>query len=88
MEIFDFNLGKTMSLAKGTTARHVYERAQVFLQNDPSLQDIAQDFTPNMFSVQGIEVLGTPIGRQLHHGIRGSELYQDNKGCGEALSSH
>ena len=50
-----------MFLAKGSTARHVYERAQVFLQNDPSLQDIAQDFTPNMFSVQGIEVLGTPI---------------------------
>ena len=59
---FDFNLGKTMFLTKDTTARHVYERVQVFLQNDPSLQDIVQDFTPNMFSVQGIEVLGTPIG--------------------------
>ena len=70
----DFILGKTMLLAKATTARHVYERAEVFLQNDPSLQDIVQDFTPNTFSVQGIEVLGTPI-RHLHHGIRDSELY-------------
>ena len=51
-----------MFLTKGTTALHVYERDQVFLQNDPSLQNITQDFTPNMFSVQGIEVLGTPIG--------------------------
>ena len=58
----DFNLGKTMFLAKGTTARHVYDRAKFFLQNDPNLQDIAHDFTLNMFSVQGIEVLGTPIG--------------------------
>jgi hypothetical protein len=49
-----------MFLTKVTTSRHVYERVQVFLQNDPILQDIAQDFTPNMFSVQGIEVLGTP----------------------------
>ena len=48
----DFNVGKTMFLAKGTTARHVYERAHFFLQNDPSLQDIAHDFTLNMFSVQ------------------------------------
>ena len=51
-----------MFLTKGTTTRHVYERAQVFLQNDPILQDITQNFTPNMFSVQVIEVLGTPIG--------------------------
>ncbi len=58
----DFNLGKAMFLAKGTTAHHVCDRAQFFLQNDPSLQDIAQDFTLNMFFVQGIEVLGTPIG--------------------------
>ena len=49
-----------MFLTKDTTARHVYDRANFFLQNDPSLQDIAHDFTLNMFSVQGIEVLGTP----------------------------
>ena len=57
----DFNLGKTMFLAKGTTVRHVYQRAQFFLQNDPSLQGIAHDFTSNMFSVEGIEILGTPL---------------------------
>ena len=56
----DFNLGKTMFLAKDTTVRHVYQRTQFFLQNDPNLQDIAQDFTSNMFSVEGIEILGTP----------------------------
>jgi hypothetical protein len=58
----DFNMGKTMILTKGPTARHVYERAQYFLQNDPDLQGIANDFTPEMCSVQGIEVLGTPSG--------------------------
>ena len=40
----------------------MYDRSHVFLQNDQSLQDIEQGFTLNMFSVQGIEVLGTPIG--------------------------
>jgi hypothetical protein len=57
----DFNMGKTMILAKGPTARHVYERGQHFLQNDPDLQGIANDFTQEMFTVQGIEVLGTPL---------------------------
>jgi hypothetical protein len=37
----DFNLGKTMILATGTSARHVFDRAQFFLQSDPDLQDIA-----------------------------------------------
>jgi hypothetical protein len=53
-------MGKTMILATGRTARHVYERAQCFLQNDPDLQGIANDFTPEMFTVQGI-LLGTPL---------------------------
>ena len=56
----DFNLGKTMFLAKGTTSRNVYERATFFLWNDPILQDIVHDFTFNMFSVEGIEILETP----------------------------
>ena len=47
----DFNLGKTMFLGKG-------DQAKFFLQNDPRLQDITQDFTLNMFSVQGIKYLG------------------------------
>jgi hypothetical protein len=55
-----------MILAKGPTARHVYERAQHFLQNDPDLQGIANDFTQAMFMVQGIEVLGTPLGTDLY----------------------
>jgi hypothetical protein len=54
----DFNTVKTMILAKGPTTRHVYERAQHFLQNDHDLQVIANDFTQEMFTVQGIEVLG------------------------------
>ena len=49
----DFNMGKTMILTKGPTARYVYERAQYFLQNDPNLQGIANNFTPDMFSVLG-----------------------------------
>ena len=56
-----FNMGKTEFLEKGPTARHVYERAQYFLQTDPDLQGIANDFTPEMFTTTGIEVLGTPI---------------------------
>jgi hypothetical protein len=55
-------MDKTEFLAKGPTARHVYERTQYFLQNDPDLQDIVNDFTPEMFTTTGIEVLGTPIG--------------------------
>jgi hypothetical protein len=65
--IFDnFNLGKTMFLTKGTTGRHVYQRANFFLQNDPNLQDITYDFTFNMLSVEGIEILGTPIGTDIY----------------------
>ena len=55
-------MGKTEFLAKGPTARHVYERARYFLQTDPDLQGIANDFTPDMFMTTGIEVLGTPVG--------------------------
>ena len=48
----DFNMGKTKFLAKGPiSARHLYERAQHFLRTDPALQDIANDFTPEMFTV-------------------------------------
>ena len=39
----DFNMVKTEFLAKGPTARHVYERAKYLLQTDPDLQDIAND---------------------------------------------
>ena len=57
----DFNMGKTMILTKDPTARHVYERTQHLLQNDPDLQVIVDDFTPEMFSVQGIQVMGNPL---------------------------
>ena len=56
----DCNMGKTEFLAKGPTARHVYERAQYFLQTDPDLQVIVNNFAPDMFTTTGIEVLGTP----------------------------
>jgi len=42
----------------------LYERAQHFLQSDPGLQHMANEFTPEMFTVEGIEVLGTPIGTE------------------------
>jgi hypothetical protein len=58
----DFNMGKTEFLARGPTARHVFERTQYFFQTDPDLQVIANDFTPEMFTATGIEVLGTPTG--------------------------
>ncbi len=54
-------MGKTEFLAKGPTARHVFEQAQYFLQTDPDLQVIVNDFTPEMFKTMGIEVFGTPI---------------------------
>ncbi len=62
----DFNMEKTMILAKGPTARHVYERAQHFLQNDPDLQDMTKNFIEEMFTVQVIEVCGTPLDTDLY----------------------
>ena len=59
----DFNMVKTKFLAKGPiSARHLYERAQHFLRTIPAIQHLANEFTQEMFSVEGIEVLGTPIG--------------------------
>jgi hypothetical protein len=57
----DFNMVKTMILTKDPTSRYVYERAQHFLQNNPNLQVIVNDFTQEMFTVQDIELLGTPL---------------------------
>jgi hypothetical protein len=42
----------------------LYERDQHFLQSDPGLQHMVNDFTPELFTVEGIEVLGTPIGTE------------------------
>jgi hypothetical protein len=59
----DFNIGKTKFLAKGPiSASHLYERAKHFLRTIPAIQHLANEFTQEMFSVEGIEVLGTPIG--------------------------
>ncbi len=33
---------------------------------DPDLQGIANDFTPEMFTVQGIELLGAPLGTDVY----------------------
>jgi hypothetical protein len=55
-----------MILPKGPPDCHVYERAQHFLQNDPDLEGIANDFTQEMFTVQDIEVLGTPLGTDVY----------------------
>ncbi len=59
-------MGKTRILAKGPQVRHVYKWDHNFLQNDPDLQDITNDCTPDMFSVQEIEVLGTPLGTDIY----------------------
>jgi hypothetical protein len=62
----DFNMDKNKFLTKGPiSARHLYERAQHFLRTDPVLQHIeTKDFTLDMFTVEAIEVLGTPIGTE------------------------
>jgi hypothetical protein len=41
-----------------------FSTAKIFSSNksDPDQQGIANDFTPEMFTATGIEVLGTPIG--------------------------
>ena len=62
----DFNLGKTKVLAKGTTSQHVFDRAQFFFQNKPNLQEITRDFTLDVFTVEVIEVLGWPLGNDIH----------------------
>ena len=58
----DFNIGKTKILVKGPTVQHVFNSAKHFLDNDPDLQEIDNDFTLDMFKDEGIEVLGTPVG--------------------------
>ena len=55
----DFNIGKTKVLAKGPTTDNVFERAKHFLESDP---DLAHHFTGDMFTTEGIEVLGFPVG--------------------------
>jgi hypothetical protein len=57
----DINMGKTMILPKGSNVRYVYERVQHFLQNDPDLQGLANDSSQEMFTVQVIQVMGTPL---------------------------
>ncbi len=52
---------KTEFLTKDTTVRHIYERDQHFLQTDPDLEVIVNDFTPEMFMVKVIEVYHTPL---------------------------
>ena len=49
----DVNMSKTEFLVKGPSARHVYERAQDFLHNDPDLQNIVNDLSPEMFTTTG-----------------------------------
>jgi hypothetical protein len=63
----DFNMGKTKFLAKGPiSGRHLYERSQHFLRTIPAIQHLAREFTQEMFTVEGIEVLGTPIGTDVY----------------------
>jgi hypothetical protein len=60
-------MGKTKFLTKGPiSARNLYERAQHFLRTIPDIQHLAREFTPEMFTVEGIEVLGTPIGTDVY----------------------
>ena len=57
-----FYISKTKVLTKGPSADHLFERAKHFLDTDPDLADIAHHFTRDMFTTEGIEVLGTPVG--------------------------
>jgi hypothetical protein len=41
----------------------LFERAKHFLDTDPDLADIDHHFTRYMFTTEGIEVLGTPVGK-------------------------
>jgi hypothetical protein len=52
-----FKMGKTEFLAKGPTARHVFERDQYFLQTDPDLQDMTQNCIKIMRDVDKLEPL-------------------------------
>ena len=54
----DFNIGKTKFLSKGSTVDHVLERAKKFLDTDPDFTDIDHHFTRDMFTTEGIEVVG------------------------------
>ncbi len=71
----DFNMSKTEFLGKGPSARHVYERSQYFFQTDPDLQNIVNDFSPDMFTTTGIEVLGTLIVPSLQFSSGPSKLF-------------
>jgi hypothetical protein len=41
----------------------LFERAKHFFDTDPDLADIAHHFTRDMFTTEGIEVLGTPVSK-------------------------
>jgi hypothetical protein len=58
-----FNINKTKILAKGPSTDHLFERGKHFLDTDPDLADISHHFTRDMFTTEGIEVLGTPVGK-------------------------
>ena len=58
----DFNIGKTKVLDTGPTADHVFELVKHFLDTDPDLTGNVHHFTRDMFTTEGIEVLGTPVG--------------------------
>jgi hypothetical protein len=57
----DFNISKTKVLVKGTSTDHLFEYTNHFLDTDLDLVDIAHHFTRDMFTTEGIEVLGTPV---------------------------
>ena len=50
--------------------QHVFNRVKHFLDNDPDLQEIANDFTLDMFKDEGIEVLGAPLGTDRYNKSR------------------
>ena len=53
-------IGKTRSSLRHHHGAACVDRAQHFVEFDPDLQ--AQDFTLDMFTVEGIEVLESPVG--------------------------
>jgi hypothetical protein len=58
-----FNISNTKVLTKGPSTDHLIERAKHFLDTESDLSDIDHHFTPDMFTTEGVEVLGTPVGK-------------------------
>ena len=79
MEISTLISTKAKVLVKGPKTQHVFNRKKHFFEIDPDLQEIVQDFTLDMFTTKGIEVLGSPVDTDIY--INGFVHFQQFKFC-------